>query len=488
MSQINFVTTSLIAQRIASTNTRMLTTSLERLATGYRINRGGDDPAGLIASEGMRADMRGISAALANAERAEQMVNVAEGGLQEVSDILVEVQGLVGASANEAGMSAEEREANQLQIDSLLASLDRLAGAVRFQGTRLFNGNFDYVLSGGTSTSGFADVTVNAAKLPDAGATRSVGVVVTQSAQRAVVYMSAGATFNNANSGAVTFEVTGNRGSQQFTFTSGTAIANVAASINGYGQEIGVTATASGSLVVIRSTGYGADSFVRMREVAGGTATRNWLRTATTGTNSDNVIDTGRNVGMTINGVTATTNGLVGRISSEGLDMTVTINATNALNNTNQSRTIGIKSGGADFNLSPDVSLAGKVSIGLDTITTGNLGNSVTGFLSQLRTGGTANVQNGDLSKAQEIVDSAIKQVSTLRGRLGSFSKDVITSSISSLNVAYENIAAAESAVRDTDFASEIATMTRTRILQDASFQALKMSNDSQGLILRLLS
>jgi flagellin len=168
--------------------------------------------------------------------------------------------------------------------------------------------------------------------------------------------------------------------------------------------------------------------------------------------------------------------------------MTVTINATNAINNTNQSRTIGIKSGGADFSLSPDVSLAGKVSIGLDTITTGNLGNSVTGFLSQLRTGGTANVQNGDLSKAQEIVESAIKQVSTLRGRLGSFSKDVITSSISSLNVAYENIAAAESAVRDTDFASEIATMTRTRILQDASFQALKMSNDSQGLILKLLS
>lgn len=487
MSQVNLFTSSLIAQRLASTNTRLLTASLERLATGYRINRGGDDPAGLIASENMRGELRGISAALSNAERAEQMVNVAEGGLQEVSNMLVEVQGLVAASANDAGISPEEREANQLQIDSLLSTIDRLAGSVTFQGTKLFNGNFDYVLSGGSINSGFADVTVNAAKLSDAGGGRSVSVQITQSAQRAVVYMSAGANFNNSNQGFVTFEITGNRGAQQFTFASGTAIANIVASINGYGEALGVSAANSGSLVVLRSTGYGSDSFVRMREVSGGATNRNWIRSTAAGTNSDNVIDTGRNVGMTINGMVATTNGLVGRISSEGLDISVTISATNAINNTNQTRTIGIKSGGADFNLSPEVGMAGKVSISFDTITTGNLGNAVTGFLSELRTGGSANVQSGNLTKAEEIVGAAIKQVSSLRGRLGAFSKNVVGSTVNSLNVAYENVAAAESAVRDTDFAREIATMTRTRILQEASVQALRMSNDSQGLILKLL-
>jgi flagellin len=63
----------------------------------------------------------------------------------------------------------------------------------------------------------------------------------------------------------------------------------------------------------------------------------------------------------------------------------------------------------------------------------------------------------------------------------------VVGSTVNSLNVAYENVAAAESAVRDTDFAREIATMTRSRILQEASMQSLRMSNDSQGMILRLL-
>ena len=84
----------------------------------------------------------------------------------------------------------------------------------------------------------------------------------------------------------------------------------------------------------------------------------------------------------------------------------MTINGANGINVNNQTRTIGIKSGGADFNLSPDVNLAGKVSIGFDTITTGSLGNAAAGFLSDLRSGGAANVQSGNLTKAQEILDA----------------------------------------------------------------------------------
>ena len=73
---------------------------------------GADDPAGLIASENLRAEKAAISASIGNAERAEQLVNVAEGGLQEISDMLVELQSLVAQSANEAGVTTEELEAN----------------------------------------------------------------------------------------------------------------------------------------------------------------------------------------------------------------------------------------------------------------------------------------------------------------------------------------------------------------------------------------
>ena len=91
---------------------------------------GKDDPAGLIASENLRAEKKAIASAISNAERAEQVVNVAEGGLQEIKNLVVELQSLVAASANEAGLSIEEKDANQLQIDSILQTIDRLANAL----------------------------------------------------------------------------------------------------------------------------------------------------------------------------------------------------------------------------------------------------------------------------------------------------------------------------------------------------------------------
>ncbi len=117
MSRINTNVTSLIARRVLGGNQNQLTTSLERLSTGLRISRGKDDPAGLIASESLRAESRGLNQAISNAERADQVSSIAEGGLQEISSLLTEVQGLVTNTANTAGLSAAEKEANQLQID-----------------------------------------------------------------------------------------------------------------------------------------------------------------------------------------------------------------------------------------------------------------------------------------------------------------------------------------------------------------------------------
>jgi len=488
MSRINQNISSLIAQRLAANNSKLLSSSLERLSTGLRINRGSDDPSGLITSENLRGDMRGISAALSNAERAEQVVNVAESGLQEISDLLGEVRGLVGSSANKAGVTADERAANQLQIDSILSTIDRMANSVSFQGAKLLNGSYDYNLSGSTSSnSGFADITVNGAKLSDAGTARKVDVQVLTSAQRAVVYLSAGATFNNNNSGSVTFEITGDRGSQQFTIASGTTIANVAAAINAYGESLGVSAAVSGSLVKVQSINYGTDSFVRMREVSGGTATRNWIKSSAAATTVDDYKDLGRDARVSINGTVATAAGLTARVASDSLDITLTLNPTSTLNSTNATRSFYVTGGGADFMLSPDVNLGGKASVGFDTVTTGNLGNALKGFLSDLRSGGSANVQNGNLTKAQDIIDVATNQVSSLRGRLGAFTKNVIGSTVDSLNVAYENVSAAESAIRDTDFAAETARLTRSQILQQASMQALLMANDRPRSLLKLL-
>ncbi|RLS88830.1 MAG: flagellin [Planctomycetota bacterium] len=489
MSRINQNIPSLIAQRVLGNQNKGMAQSLQRLSTGYRINRGADDPAGLIASENLRAEKSAINSAITNSQRADQVVNVAEGGLQEVSNMLVELQGLVGATANEAGVSQEERDANQLQIDSILQTIDRIANATSFQGTKLLNGNFDYTVSG-QDDAVLSDVTVNAAKLAADGTARTVTITVLQSAQTGAVFLSTGANFANGGSGEVSFEITGTKGVQQFTFASGTSQTDILAAVNSFKDSIGVSATvaANTSRISINSTGYGADSFVRVKELSNEGPT-DFIFTASTagGTAVSDLKDKGRNATVLINGTQATTDGLTARVSSDGFDVSISIDGTSTLNNTGQSTTFDITSGGANFNLAPSVNLASKVSLGIETVTTGNLGGNSFGFLSDLKSGGSANVQNGNLSKAQEVIDASIKQVSSLRGRLGAFQKNVVGSTISSLGIALENTTAAESAIRDTDFASETANMTRAQILSQAATQSLALANSAPQQVLSLL-
>jgi flagellin len=473
----------------------MLSNALEKLSTGYRINRGSDGPAGLIISENLRGELKGIDAAIGNAQRAEQVVNIAEGGLQEISTMLIEVQSLVGQTANEAGLSSEEREANQLQIDNILSTIDRIANSVSFQGTKLLNGNFDYTLSGQyTAASGVADVSINSVKLSDSvGANRAVNITVTQSAQTARQYLrlSAGGALENGGAGAVTFEVAGARGAQQFSFASGTSQANIVLAINAFTEALGVSASTSAGLSGVRidSTGFGSESFVRVREIANANTSTNFVSATGGGSTLQELRTGGRDATVNINGVVATARGLTARVALDGFDVGITLVASGAssFNTTGGSRTFNVTGGGADFNLAPDVNLAGKVSLGIETVTTANLGNSTTGFLAALKSGGSANVENGNLTKAQEILDMATKQVSSLRGRIGAFTKSVVGSTINSLGVALENTTAAESAIRDTDFAAETAAMTRNQILAQASTQALQMANSSPQSILQLL-
>jgi len=488
MSRINTNVPSLIAQRVLGNQTRGLNTSLERLSTGFRINRGADDPAGLIASENLRSEKVAIQAAIGNAQRAEQVVNVAEGGLGEINGLLLEVQSLVGQSANEAGVSPEEREANQLQIDSILQTIDRVANSTSFQGIKLLNGNFDYTTS--NVATGVSDVNIRSARISDtANAYLDVTVDVTTSAQTGQVFLFTSSQLNNAGSGSITIEVTGNDGVQQFTFASGSTQANIVSAINTFSEALGVSAGVSGAdgdYVQLNSTEYGSSQFVRAKVLEG--TTSSIISTGTPGGSaSTDIKDEGRDATVLINGNLATTDGLTARVATDGFDVSLSLDGTAALNSDGQSTSFQITGGGADFNLAPKVNLASKVSLGIETVTTGNLGDSTSGFLSALKAGGTANVVNGDLTKAQDIVDASIKQVSSLRGRLGAFTKNVVGATIRNLGVTFENTSAAESQIRDTDFASETAELTRRQIIQQAATQSLSLANNAPQSVLGLL-
>ncbi|MAE62945.1 MAG: flagellin [Phycisphaeraceae bacterium] len=507
MSRINTNVQSLLAQRILGQQNHDLTKSLERLSTGLRINRGADDPAGLIASEALRSEKASLSAAIGNAERADQVINIAEGGLQEINSLLVEIQSLVTESANSAGLSLEEKKANQLQIDSILQSIDRISAATSFQGSKLLNGTYDFTITNQATT--IDDFDINAAKL-SSNETRAVQVVVTASAQHGSLFLSAapGAAtaldFGGNAAERFVFEIAGSKGSREFSFASGTTLANVATGINTFKEVTGVSAvvsaTAGGGYVKFRSTEFGSDHFVSFKLVdraggnynagleAGATADEDAQSgTATTLANATNAIrDTGQDVSAIINGILSTANGKVARINTDFLDVSVEL--TNA-----GAQALGsiaaftITGGGAKFNLGPSVDITNQASIGVQNVAARNLGDVTSGYLDDLGTGKLNNVVDGNLETGQKIVDNAIAQISDLRGRLGAFQKNIVGASIRSLGVALENTSAAESSIRDTDFAEETATLTRSQILVQAATNVLAIANAQPQSVLALL-
>ena len=133
MSRINTNVSSLIAQRALANNQSQLNTSLERLSTGLQINSGADNPSGLIASKALDAEKTGIQTAINNASLANNVIGTAEGGLNEVSNLLTQLTGLVNQSANTGALSSDEVAANQLQVDSILNTINRIAGYWRNQ-------------------------------------------------------------------------------------------------------------------------------------------------------------------------------------------------------------------------------------------------------------------------------------------------------------------------------------------------------------------
>ena len=452
MSRINTNVSSLLAQRSLAATNQTLNTSLERLSTGLRINRGADDPAGLIASENLRSQQVSITSAIDNAERAEQVVNIAEGGLGEVNSLLLQVQSLVGSSANEAGISDAEKEANQLEIDSIVQTIDRIASTTSFQGTKLLNGTFDFQTAGADATD-VEDVTVNAAKL-EFGGSRAVDVLVTGAAERAGTVVDFGATTVDPTDGEIlTFDVAGKDGSRSFSFASGSTVDQIESAVNTFTSVTGITASAAGNTVSFLSTGFGSDEFasVEITDDAGVAGTVALLSgdaasaTTTTFPNATSVIrDEGVDVEAVINGVRANTNGLTAQISTDFLDVKVDLTEAGG---TDVGAVTGgtISGGGANFNLGPNVDIGNQVSIGIGNIAARNLGSVGSGFLSSLSSGAANNVVDGDLASAQSVVNESITQVAALRGRLGAFQKNTVGSTIRSLGVALENTSAAES-------------------------------------------
>lgn len=132
--------TSLASQRNLSQVQQKLQRSLERLSSGMRINRGADDSAGLAISEGLSASIRSMTQAMQNANNGISLVQTAEGGLRETSDILGRMRELATQAAN-GTLNSADRSAINTEFKQLGQELDRIANTTEFNGTKLLDGS-----------------------------------------------------------------------------------------------------------------------------------------------------------------------------------------------------------------------------------------------------------------------------------------------------------------------------------------------------------
>jgi flagellin len=524
MARINTNVPSLVARANLQRSGDELQVRLQRLSTGLRINRGADDPAGLIISERLRSDIAGTDQGIKNSDRASSVIATTEGALSEVSDLLSSIKALVVESSNTGANSADERAANQLQIDSAIDSITRISNTASFGGLKLLDGSMDYNLSG-VSTAAISKATVYGASFIGSNKLK-VDVDVLASAQHGELFLRGDYPSSPTHNGHVlsttTLRLAGARGVSEITVVSNATLSDLAAAVNTQSQLTGVTArlinpSDMSSGLVFESSDFGSSQFVSVERLNGPSNSAssawatynlannapvpsfgppfNWASMISSGLLTSAQRDDGKDVSALVNGTLATGDGLNVSINSPSLSLKLSLNQNLATDPTQPVSSFYITGGGALFQLGPEVTAQQQTNVGIQSIAASSLGGTVVGgvmeFLSSIKSGQSNSIAQSakvnDYTGASGILDSAINEVSLIRGRLGAFEKNVLQTNVRSLQAAFENLTASESKIRDADFAEETSALTRAQILQSAGTTVLGLANQSSQQILQLL-
>lgn len=362
---INNNITALNAWRQLKGTDRSLSGSMEKLSSGMRINRASDDPAGLVISEKMRAQLVGLNAAVKNSEKAVNMVSTAEAALDKVMSMLDKMRELAIDAANLGVNDNAMLTANQSELDELIESVTRIAGFTQFGTLKLLDGtlfgNTAALTYNGTGHSAVFQVG------PNENQTVSVNIPSTKATDLAVLSQGATLAYQNPNGQDI----------------------NLDASAIAYLFDIDMAAGERVSLNILHS-----------RE---GDPTSPFHKGVFLNTN---VVDAGTPVPGEPNAIsTATT---------------------------------------------------------------------------------VASISQG-IAVAIALIDKAIEDVASIRGKLGAVQADNLQIQLDSLLVAYENLQASESTIRDTDMTREMATFTKYQIMLQAGTAMLAQANQVPSTLLSLL-
>ncbi len=484
-SVINTNIASLNSQRNLTASQGSLSTSLQRLSSGLRINSAKDDAAGLAISDRMNAQIRGMNQATRNANDGVSLAQTAEGALQSSGDILQRIRELAVQSSN-ATNSASDRQALQTEVGELASELNRIAQTTNFNGKALLDGSMgtatfqvgadanQTIQAVGanflTSTYGNNRIEGNPAAVTDASTAAAAGAAV----------------------------INGSRGTATVNTTATSTAKSLAADINGQTANTGVTATArTDAALTLDDESYTIG-------VKGDNATAVNV-SFTIGANADSADDYAAainafNAQTSKTGVTAQYDDVNNKLKlthSTGADIVLTNEkaggaGVNTVFSVQNYTAAGALNGAANaMTATNDPStVMGRVTLDSEnsfSVNETTATNFALGGSSSLKSVASLDVTTFDNAQlAIKIADAALTAVNGQRAAFGAL-QSRFSSTISNLSTTTENLSASRSRIVDTDFAAETASLTRSQILQQAGTAMLAQANSLPNGVLSLL-
>ena len=496
-SVINTNISSLTAQRNLMMSQTSLTTSMQRLSSGLRINSAKDDAAGLAISDRMTTQIRGLNQAARNANDGISLSQTAEGALGEITNNLQRIRELAVQSANSTN-SASDRAALDAEVQQRLAEIDRVATQTTFNGQKILDGTF-----GNATFQVGANVgdTISVNLSTNMRAT-AIGQVATgtSTAEVTVAALSGSGTIKVGSADAKTIgaSVAGTADGQSLGSAYAKAVAINAASVPG------LTATATNNIEftvadTVVSSGDTYDLKINGTDIFTGTASalttqqitdainaqssNTGVTAALSGTDLRLTAADGRDIAIgqtaagTTGGLTAgaggstTVNGVVYRDGQLGAAADATKNSVVVT---------AVNGGTLTLTATENIQITGDGAI---------MGFAAAGITIAKDTTTISSVNVKDVAGANNTItrtDAALTSVSSLRSTFGAI-QNRFDSVIANLSTTAENLSASRSRIQDADFAAETANLSRSQILQQAGTAMVAQANQLPQGVLQLL-
>ena len=471
-------------------NNNALGKNLEKLSSGYKINRAGDDAAGLAISEKMRSQITGLKKAQDNANDGISLVQTAEGALTEVHSMLNRMVELADQSANGTYDNETDRANLQKEVTSLKNEIDRIAESTNFNGIKLLDGSMGGAGSTGVtfnSVSGLQDKNGTDLKVSISGVNKDDTIQVLST---------------SGNAGVEKKVLDAAKGTYSYSITLKQGVKYSQEDIDNLLKDSGLSMQTNSKDYILASTA--------MTDTAVVTAASAALASTNVGTGADELEFRSTVAGGRTNNIAVATGAEGVSIATNG-DIKISLDIDNK-SYTQDDINKMLANAGANLEL-----VSGDIAKGAGITGNSNLGTLVSGAGSEnlngalsLQIGDTADsfnkvdVKVGNMScdslgisdvnigsqpgakAALAKINSAINSVSSTRGDLGAV-QNRLEHTINNLGVTEENMTSAESRIRDTDMAKEMMAYTKNNILVQASQAMLAQANQLPQGVLQLL-